>query len=250
MIFNVWTFLFELVNFLVLVYVLHRLLYRPLHEAIDRRREADAKAQADAEKACQEATALKQQLNTRLAALDQERQELIRAAREQTEADRKATMADAERTLQKRREDTASQLEAERVQARQALHAELVQSAVALAERFLHEASSSTLQEQLAGRLVEELENIPEDERQRLRGELEADDTAVVETAMELNGEILEHLDAALGSLAGRTVSRCVQSCPALLGGLRLRLGGHVWDASLIGGLDEVATATPGRVTP
>ncbi len=97
MIFNVWTFLFEVVNFLVLVYVLQRLFYRPLHEAIDRRREANAKAQADAQKAGQEAAALKQQLNTRLAALDQERQELIRAAREQTEADRKATIAEAER---------------------------------------------------------------------------------------------------------------------------------------------------------
>src|SRR5271169_2891842 len=97
MIFNVWTFLFEVVNFLVLVYVLHRLLYRPLHEAIDRRREANAKAQADAEKARHEATTLKQQLDTQMAALEDERLELILKARDQAQADRKATMAEAER---------------------------------------------------------------------------------------------------------------------------------------------------------
>ncbi len=51
MVFNVWTFLFQVVNFLVLVAILRWLLYSPLREAIDRRREANAKAQADAEAA-------------------------------------------------------------------------------------------------------------------------------------------------------------------------------------------------------
>jgi len=248
MIFNVWTFLFEVVNFLVLVYVLRRLLYRPLQEAIDRRKDANAKAQADAEQARQEANALQQQLSNKMAALDQERQELIRKARDQAEADRKVTMAEAERAVQKRREEAASQLEGERAEALQALHAELLQSALALAERFLHEASSSTLEQQLAGRLLDELQRIPEDERRRLRGELQAGDTAVVETAADLNGEILERLDGALESLAGRTVSLSVQTRPELKGGLRLRLGGHVWDASLTGGLGEVASSSSGRV--
>jgi F-type H+-transporting ATPase subunit b len=250
MIFNVWTFLFEVVNFLVLIYVLFRLLYRPLHEAIDRRREANAKAQADADKARQEATALQQQLNAQQAALDQQRQELIRKAREQAEAERKATMAEAERAVQRRREEVAQQLERERAEALQALRAELVQSAVRLAEHILHEASTATLERQLAGRLVEELQHIPEDECQRLRGELAADEIAVVETTADLNGEILQRLDGALKALAGRTVSLCVQTRPELLGGLRLRLGGHVWDASLTGGLGEVAPTSPGSVPP
>ncbi len=250
MIFNVWTFLFEVLNFLVLVYVLRWLLYRPLHEAIDRRREANAKAQADADKARQEAVTLQQQLNAQRTALDQQRQEVIRKAREQAEAERKATRAEAERAVQHRREEVEQQLERERAEALQALHAELVQSAVALAERCLHEASNSTLQQQLAGRLVEALQHIAEDERQRLRGELEADEIAVVETAADLNGEIFQNLDGALKSLAGRRVNLSVQTRPELLGGLRLRLGGHVWDASLTGGLGEVAPTSSGSIPP
>jgi F-type H+-transporting ATPase subunit b len=250
MIFNVWTFLFEVLNFLVLVYVLRRLLYRPLHEAIDQRREANARAEADADRARQEATALQRQLNAEMAAQDQQRQELIRAAREQVEADRKMIMAEAERAAQGRREEVEQQLARERAEALQALHAELVQSALALAERFLHEASNSTLHRQLAGRLIEELQQMPEDEIQRLRGELEADETALVETAAELNGEILQNLDGALKSLVGRPVSLSVQTRPELLGGLRLRLGGHVWDASLTGRLTEAAPASAGSVAP
>ncbi len=55
MTFNIWTFLFEVVNFVVLAYILHRLLYRPLREAIDRRRAEIAQTQAEAEQARAEA---------------------------------------------------------------------------------------------------------------------------------------------------------------------------------------------------
>ncbi len=113
MIFNVWTFLFEVVNFLVLVYVLHRLLYRPLREAIDQRREANAKAQADAEKARQEADrATSSSSSAQLAAIDQERQDVIRKAREQAEAERKAIDGRGRARRAKRREEVEQQLEA------------------------------------------------------------------------------------------------------------------------------------------
>lgn len=243
MIFNVWTFLFEVINFVVLVYVLRWLLYRPLHEAIDRRREANAKAQADAEKARQEAAALQQQLNEKIAVFEKEREGLIRTARSQAEAERKTTIAEAERIARLRHEDLELQLQRERTDALQALHDELVQSAVSLAARFLHEASSATLEQQLTGRLIEELEHLPDDERQRFRGELGAGDAAIVESAADLNGAVVQGLEAAIESLAGRKVSLSVQIRPELIGGLRLRLGGHVWDASLASGLVEVAPA-------
>lgn len=250
--FNVWTFLFEVVNFLVLVYVLRRLLYRPIHEAIDRRREANAKAQADADQACKEAAALQTQLKGEIAALDQKRQQLIRCDREQAEAERKAMMTEAEGVAQHRREELERQLAEERAEALKALHGELVRSAVSLAERFLHEAADSTLQRQLAARLIEELRNVPEFERQRLREEVEADgadEAVIVETATEPDREVLQKLDDSLSSLAGRKLKLTVQLRPELLGGIRLRLGGHVWDASLVSGLGEAAPTVEGSVT-
>ena len=83
MTFNWWTFLFEALNFVVLAYVLHRLLYRPLREAIEKRREANARAQETAAKARQEAEALQERLREELTGAEQKRQELIHQAHEQ-----------------------------------------------------------------------------------------------------------------------------------------------------------------------
>src|SRR5262245_39663445 len=237
MIFNVWTFLFQVVNFLVLVAILRWLLYRPLREAIDRRREANARAQADAEAARREAAALQASLDQQLVDLERRREAVIREARERAEAERQSLLADTEGAIRRRREEVEQQFARERDEALRALRGELVHSAVEMATRILSEAAGSTLQEQLAGRLVEELGRIPDDERRRLRGEWDDGEAAVVETAAELNGDSLRDLDGAIESLAGRRLHVSVQVRPDLLGGVRLRIGGHVWDASIAGPL-------------
>ena len=247
MIFNVWTSLFQVVNFLVLVYILRRLLYRPLREAIDRRREAQAQAQADADAARREAAALQRELSERLADLDRSREETIREARARAEAERQAALAEAERAIRRRRDEVEQQLARDREEAVRSLRGELVRSAVALAERFLSQAADAGLQRQMTLRLAEQLGRIPEEDRQRLRGEWEAEDAAVIETAAELNGDLRQTINATIESLAGRKLDVTVQARPALLGGLRLRIGGHVWDASLAGGLEAPSPTPPER---
>ncbi len=246
MAFNVWTFLFQVINFLVLVYILRRLLYRPLREAIDRRREANARAQADAEAARREAAALQQSLDQRLADLDRSREAVIREARDRAEAERQAAAADAEAAIRRRREEVEQQLARERDEAVRSLRAELVRSAVEMAGRLLSEASDSTLQRQLAARLVDELRRVPDDERRRLREEWDDGEAAVVEAAAEMNGEVLRDLGGAIESLVGRPLDVSVQVRPDLLGGVRLRIGGHVWDASMAGRLQELEAASAG----
>lgn len=244
MAFNFWTFLFQVVNFLVLVYILRRLLYRPLREAIDRRREANAKAQADAEAARREAAAVQASLDQQLADLDRRREAVIREARDRADAERKATSAEADAAIRRRREECEQQLVRERDEAVRSLRAELLRSAAEMAGRLLSEASDSTLQRQLAARLVEELRRVPDDERRRLREGWDDGEAAVVETAAEINGEVLRELGGAIESLAGRSLDVSVRVRPDLLAGLRLRIGGHVWDASMAGRLEELG-ATP-----
>jgi F-type H+-transporting ATPase subunit b len=243
MIFNVWTFLFQVVNFLVLVAILRWLLYRPLREAIDRHREANARAQADAEAARREASALQASLDQQLADLERRREAVIREARDRAEAERQSLLADTEGAIRRRREEVEQQFARERDEALRTLRGELVHSAVEMATRILSEAAGSTLQQQLAGRLVEELGRTPDDERRQLRGEWDDGEAAVVETAAELDGDSLRDLDGAIESLAGRRLDMSVQVRPHLLGGVRLRIGGHVWDASIAGPLEELESS-------
>jgi F-type H+-transporting ATPase subunit b len=237
--FNWWTFLFEALNFVVLAYVLHRLLYRPLRAAIEQRQAATAKAQADAEQARKKAEALQQQLQTQLAELERHRQETIHEAREQAKEERKKLLAETEQTLEQRREESRQAMENEHREALKALHGEVVTQAVELTRRLLHEATDQTLDRQLALRLVQSLQELSETERADLQAQCQAADGAVLETAQELDAPTLEQIANAVTAVAGKPVALTVQTKPALVGGVRLRVGGQVWDGSLAGQLQD-----------
>jgi F-type H+-transporting ATPase subunit b len=239
MTFNPWTFLFEVINFVALAYVLHRLLYRPLHEAIDRRREEVRRKQAEAEKAREEADAIKQRLEGKLAELELRRQETISQARAQAEVERKNILDAAERAVERRQEEFRLALERDRDEMLQKLSGEIVTHALNLAERLLQQSANSTLQTQLEKHLVETLDAIPPDQRDRLRRDWQAEDRAWLERAAEPDVDTLKPLAEVVTRVAGKVLTLDVRNNPALISGARLRIGGHLWDASIAGQLEE-----------
>jgi len=243
MTFNVWTFLLEAFNFLVLAYVLHRLLYRPLREAIDRRREAHEQAQAEAEKSRNEARLLQQQLQGQIADLDRQRQEMLRQSHEQALAERQRLLDDASQAVRQRHEAARTALARDRDETLQALHAEIVNQAVDLAQRLLSEAANLNLENQLINRLMETLQQCPPADRDELRRSWNAQDIAVLETAGEIDGSVVQQVSGAVSALLGQPVSLSVARQASLVSGARLRLGGRVWDASVAGQLDGIHRA-------
>jgi F-type H+-transporting ATPase subunit b len=233
MTFSPWTFVLEVINFVVLAYVLYRLLYRPLHAAIDRRRAAVQQEQAQAEKARAEAETIKQQLQDKLAEMDQQRQQIISDSRQQAEAERKKILDEGEQAIDRRREQVERSLAREREEMLKGLSGELVTHAVNLAERLLQQSADSTLQAQLEKHLIEVLNKTQQDQREELRREWQTEDQAWLETAANLNDETLDRMRSAVAAIAGKTLTINAQKNSKLIGGVRLRIGGHVWDASI-----------------
>jgi len=58
--FNIWTLLFQVINFVILLYILRRILYKPIREIIEKRRGLIAKTVEDAENTKKEALELKE----------------------------------------------------------------------------------------------------------------------------------------------------------------------------------------------
>ncbi|MBX9790086.1 MAG: F0F1 ATP synthase subunit delta [Pirellulales bacterium] len=243
MTFNIWTFLFEIVNFVVLAYVLHRLLYRPLRAAIDQRREAIAHTQDEAESARAAATALQLQLQSQLSEIEQERQDAIQQTRELAETERQKLIADGEKTIVRRQEEARLAIDLQRDEALRSLRSELNAAAAELAARLLTEATGGTLQQQLVKRLVETLSHVPANQREKLRVDWSEADGALVETATTLDAILIQQISQAVNALVGQPVNLAMQTKPKLLAGARVRIGGHVWDASLASQFEGLSSA-------
>jgi F-type H+-transporting ATPase subunit b len=243
--FNLWTFLFEVLNFLVLAFVLHRLLYRPLRAAIDKRKEENEQAKAEAEAARKEADSAREQLAAKLAQADKDRQELLRKAAEQAEAEKARRLAEAEIAAQAVRDQARRDTEQFRQDTIDGLEVEVGMLAVGLAERILTQACDASLNGQLAQHLVKTIRAVTGDERDRIRRDTGTGEV-VVESATALDEPARLHVAAAVHELLGRACDVKIEVKPALVSGALLRAGGRVWDATVAGQIGAAKAAVSG----
>ncbi len=237
MTFNPWTFLFEILNFLVLAFILHRLLYRPLREAIDRRKAETVQAQAEAEQARKEAETTLAQLAAKLTEVDRERPSVLRQASEQIEADRAKRLAEVEVTAKGVYEHARRDADRMRQDTRAAIEGELVSLGPDVAGRLLRQASNRSLDAQLGASLAETVRHLSAAEREKVRTDCLTGDAAV-ESAGSLDQETAGYLTAAVRDLLGRDCEVKFDVNPSLIGGVRVRVGCNVWDATFAAQLD------------
>src|ERR1035437_3479648 len=103
--FNLSTFVLEIINFLILIWILQRLFYKPLLEAIAKRKQFIDQSLSDAKKLQQQADQQCSLYENRQKLWENEKQDAITALHQQLEAERKIHLeklnADLERERQK-----------------------------------------------------------------------------------------------------------------------------------------------------
>ncbi|MGA1860088.1 hypothetical protein VH569_29225 [Azospirillum sp. 11R-A] len=140
-----WTLLLQAVNFLILVWLLRRFLYRPVLAVIAERQAATERVRSEAEAARQAAEAARQSLEDQRTALPAERDRLIAAARAAAEAERAALLEKARVEGDHALEEARSRLAEERAQALEALQRHAADLGIRLATRLLRDAPAAVL---------------------------------------------------------------------------------------------------------
>jgi F-type H+-transporting ATPase subunit b len=232
------TFALEILNFLVLVWILKRFLYRPVQDLVARRRQRIEQEMYTAADTRRAAEALQRQYEGRLADWERER----RLAREdlQQELDRlrgqRVQTLDAE--LAERREQDRVLAHREQQTARQTLEIRALELGAAFAARLLRRAAGPELERRLLTLALEDLATLGPDDRQALAKALQDPDTeAEACSAYPLDETQRQTVLTALEKLAGHPVSCRFREDPDLIAGLRLRLDSRVLHANL---LDEL----------
>ncbi len=241
------TFGFEIVNFLVLVWLLHRLLYRPVLAMIQRRRDEIA-AQARAAEARQaEAEQCKAEYERRLEDWAAERAKRRRELDEELEGERRRRLQALEAELAERRlrEETLASRRAG--QARESAEREALALAGRFAARLLAAVAGPDVQARLLRLLVKELDALSAERRAALRAALASAAAPLeVTSAYPLHDAQRAELTQALAALTGGSAPAMVFSEDStLLAGVRLRVGAWQLGANLQDELQAFAELVP-----
>jgi F-type H+-transporting ATPase subunit b len=229
-----FTFALEIVNFLVLLWLLHRFLYRPIQKAINDRKQALNQEIAAAQQQQQEALALKNQYEESIAGWEREKARQQEALHQELHQEQESTLvkirqaAEAERV---RLQTLTEQDLASRQRQEQSLAA---QNALHLTGKMLERLAGSELDQVILRILLEDLERLPEADRLQLQAAVSRKQEPVtVTTARIMSQEEQQRLQAGLSKVLGRDLPCTYLQDPALLSGFRLTIGDQVVQASL-----------------
>jgi F-type H+-transporting ATPase subunit b len=216
----------QVLNFIVLVWLLKRFLYKPILDAIDARekRIADERAGADAKKA--EAERLRGEFMTKNAEFEKQRTALMAEATEEARAERKRLVEQAREAADalsaKRRETLETELRALRKSIGERTKSEVF----VLARKALKDLADADLEERMTAVFVDRLRAMSGDEKAALRkgmlrkgikGGLEP---AVVCSAFDLSTEQSTLIQTALDEIFGDELLIRFETAPDLIGGI------------------------------
>ncbi|XKE46235.1 hypothetical protein LG302_03565 [Halomonas organivorans] len=229
----------QIVNFLILVWLLKRFLYRPVLRAMDRREQGIRERLRQAGERERDAEGCLQAYREQQADLERRREALLEAAREEAEQTRHRLLQEARAEVARRREDWQRQLDAEREDVLRRLGQRSLAAVEALARRALHDLAGAGLEAQLIEVFIERLSALDSETRQRLaRGEgpLHIATSFTLSPALEerLIAAVHRHLE--LEPSADVSVSRST----SLICGIELIRDGRRLGWSLADYLDEL----------
>lgn len=227
------TFLLEIVNFLVLVWILKHFLFRPVQEIIERRRAAIEKSVGDAQALQARAEALERQYQGRLSDWEREKQQVRAALEQELEAERGRRLTALQAQLAKEREKAQVSEVRRQADDLQRLEETALRQASAFAARLLQGGAGPETEAHLVEMTVSELQRISGERAEALRNGFAGQQQVEVLSAFPLSESQRRQLEKALAPLIPAALHFRYAQQGELLAGLRITLGAWVLGANL-----------------
>jgi F-type H+-transporting ATPase subunit b len=257
----------QALNFLILVWLMKRFLYKPILHAIDEREKRIAAELANADKKKAEAQKESDEFKHKNEELDQQRAALLSKATDEAKAERQRLLDEARKAaaaLSSKRQET---LRNEEHNLHQAISRRTQQEVFAIARKALTDLATTSLEERLGEVFTRRLREMDGKAKAGLAESLKtASDPALVRSAFDLPAEQRAAIQNALNETFSAEIHIRFETAPDLISGIELTTNGQkvAWSiadylVSLEKGVDEllkekdkpIAKAeTPSDLTP
>lgn len=209
-----WTFLLQIGNFLILMWILRRWVWRPVLDLMTRRQAALEEQRAEAEKAHAEAQAWATTYADRMAQIAAERERLLDEARQSAASERHRLLERAHLDCQNLLKEAREEIAHERTEADLALRREAGEVAVDIATRLLALAGEIDVDGALFARALHSIRELPQGKRLELGGAVRVVSSRPPRDELDWR----ERLADAVGAPLDPTF----ETDPALIGGVEL----------------------------
>ena len=236
-----FTVLAQIVNFLILVFLLHRFLYNPILNAMAQREQRIADDLETAERKRREAREEIESYQQKKAELDEKRQELLRQAEEDAEEKRRDLLQKARTETEEIRTRWQRAIEQEKESFLADLRRRVSQETYRIIRSALADMADVALEERIVTVFLERLSELPDSEQEALANETA--DSWKVNSAFDLPAEQQEEIRQVVEEVVGYNGRLDFNTQPDLIAGIELVAAGHKVAWSLDSYLDNLEEA-------
>lgn len=245
----------QVLNFLILVWLLKRFLYRPILNAIDAREKRIAKELADADAKKSEAEKERDEFQRKNEQFDQQRTALLSTATDEAKAERERLLDEARKDAVALNSKRQEALRSEEQSLYQSISRRTQQEVFAIARKALTDLAGASLEARMAELFITRLQEMDDQSKKSLAEVLKNKSAPVlVRSAFDLPAEQRAAIQNALNVAFSAEVHVRFEAAPNLVSGIELTTNGQklAWSisdylASLEHGIDELLK---GKGTP
>jgi F-type H+-transporting ATPase subunit b len=238
--FNIWTLLFQIINFVVLLYILRRILYKPIREIIEKRRGLIAKTVEDAEKTKKEALELKKKHQEELNKLKNIQNQMLEETRDEALKDRNKLLNEAKKDADKMNEKEKALFDAEKRRTVSELKNKTLEIVSVFASNLLKDISDEELHKAIFRKFVKENGKIIFD-ISKIKGKEEILNIDFV-TAYPLPVADVKTFQETLESQLAKRVKMNTTVDKTLIAGIRVKAYDMIYDSSLAGQVNALTS--------
>ena len=218
----------QVLNFVILVWLMKRFLYKPILNAIDAREKRIAAQITDADTKKAEAKKERDEFEQKNEEFDQQRAALLKKATDEADAERQRLLDEARKAadaLSAKRQET---LRADAKNLNQAISRRTQQEVFAIARKALTDLATTGLEERLGEVFTRRLRELDGEAKTKLAAALKtAPDPALVRSAFDLPAEQRAAIQTALNETFAADIPLRFETAPDLVSGIEFTTNGQ-----------------------
>lgn len=237
----------QAINFLILVWLMKRFLYKPILDAIAARERRIAAELADADARSAEAKTERDAFRDRNEAFDKQRAALLRKATDDANAERERLVREARSAADALSAKRRKTLESDARSLNEAISRRTQKEVFAIARKALMDLASTSLEERLGEVFTRRLREMDGPPKASLRNALKTANPALVRSAFDLPQDQRAAIQNAINETFSADIQLKFETAPDIVSGIELSANGQkvAWSiadylASLEMGVDEL----------
>lgn len=236
-----FTVIAQIINFLILLFLLRRFLYKPILNAMDEREKKITLSQREAQRVKQEAQKEAENYRRLNHELHTQREHLFSQAEVEAEEQRKAMLHEARHEVEQAQSAWYRAVQQEKESLLHELNQRAGQQTLAIARRALADLADTELEAQIVEEFLKRLKHLEDHQKERLAGSADKPgDSLFVRTSFALSQEQIERIRHAVRDYLGYTRPLEFETDSHLLCGIELKTTGQKVSWNLSSYLDEL----------